>query len=111
VYGWPVLQRSRQPEEAREDERARRAAPAPALRFGSREWASAMGSAAVARIARQATAEEAVEEPPVAESEAPAPEPEAEADAAEAPPDDVAAEAQPEAAAALDALPEDQLPE
>jgi hypothetical protein len=66
-----VLDHRREQDVERQQERARPPQPAPALQFGTLGWASAMGSQAVARIARQ----------PVEELEAP----EAEAQEAEAP--------------------------
>jgi hypothetical protein len=76
-------------------ERPRAAEPAAPVRPGTREWASAVGSAAVARLARERmVAREEAEEEELEE------EPEAEA-----------AEALPEGAPDLDELPEDSLPE
>jgi hypothetical protein len=70
--------------------------PAP-VRAGSREWASAVGSAAVARLARERmVAREADEEEELEEEEAP------EAEGQEIPE---------EGLQAIDELPEDSLPE
>ena len=70
--------------------------PAP-VRVGSREWASAVGSAAVARLARERmVAREADEEEELEEEEAP------EAEGQEIPE---------EGLQAIDELPEDSLPE
>ena len=74
-------------------ERRREPEPAAPVRPGSREWASAVGSAAVARLARQRMV--AREEAEEVEEEAPE-----------------GAELAPEEAAGLEALPEDDtLPE
>ena len=70
--------------------------PAP-VRAGSREWASAVGSAAVARLARERmVAREADEEEELEEEPAEAPE---------------AEEIPEEGLQAIDELPEDSLPE
>ena len=74
--------------------------PAP-VRAGSREWASAVGSAAVARLARERmVAREADEEEELEEEPAEAPEAEAEGE-----------ELPDEGLQAIDELPEDSLPE
>ena len=67
--------------------------PAP-VRAGSREWASAVGSAAVARLARQRMVAREADEEEEAEEEQPE-----------------GAEIPEEGLAAIDELPEDALPE
>ena len=73
-YGSPVLDRKRDPEVERGEEKARTAAPAPPLQVGTRDWASAVGNQAVARAAASratlAREEVAEEEAPEAEAEA-----------------------------------------
>ena len=67
-----MLDRKRDPEVERGEEKARVPAPAPPLQVGTLGWASAVGSQAVARAAAsRATVarEEAEEEAPEAESE------------------------------------------
>lgn len=66
-----MLDHRREQDVERQQERARPPQPAPPLQFGTLGWASAMGSQAVARIARQ----------PVEELEAPEAEAEPAADA------------------------------
>lgn len=72
-----VLDHRRERDAERQQGRERPKQPTPALQFGTRRWASAMGNQAVARIARQpveeleeAEAESAVAEAPVDEAEA-----------------------------------------
>jgi hypothetical protein len=64
-----VVDRERDPEVQRGEERARPAAPAPPLQVGTRDWASAVGNQAVARAAssRATLAREEEEEAPEAE--------------------------------------------
>ena len=102
-YGSAVLDRKRDPEVERGEERARPAAPAPPVQVGTLGWASAVGNQAVARAAasRAGIARE------VAEEEAPEAEAEAEA-GAEADVGEEGAEA--EAEAVPEDLPE-ELPE
>lgn len=64
-----VLDRKRDPEVERGEEKARPAAPAPPLQVGTLDWASAVGNQAVARaaasratVAREEAEEEAPEE-------------------------------------------------
>src|SRR4051795_6609430 len=68
-YGCAVVDRERDPEVQRGEERARPAAPAPPLQVRTRDWASAMGNQAVARAAssRATLAREEEEEAPEAE--------------------------------------------
>jgi hypothetical protein len=69
-----VLDRKRDPEVERGEEKARPAAPAPPVQVGTLGWASAVGNQAVARAAAsRATVarEEAEEEVPEVEEEAP----------------------------------------
>ena len=81
-----MLDRRRESEYERDEQRARPQEPAPPLQLGTLGWASAVGNQAVARLARQTAEEEA----PEAEAEAaPGPEtmeegPEAEGDESEA---------------------------
>ena len=73
-YGSAVLDRKRDPEVERGEEKARPAAPAPPVQVGTLGWASAVGNQAVARAAAsRATVarEEAEEEVPEVEEEAP----------------------------------------
>jgi hypothetical protein len=74
-----VLDHRREQDAERQQGRERPKQPTPALQFGTRGWASAMGNQAVARIARQpveeleeaeAETESAVAEAPVDEAEA-----------------------------------------
>ena len=69
-----MLDRKRDPEVERGEEKARPAAPAPPVQVGTLGWASAVGNQAVARAAAsRATVarEEAEEEVPEVEEEAP----------------------------------------
>ncbi len=72
-----VLDHRREQDAERQQGRERPKQPTPALQFGTRDWASAVGNQAVARIARQpveeleeAEAESAVAEAPADEAEA-----------------------------------------
>jgi hypothetical protein len=68
-----VLDRKRDPEVERGEDKARPAAPAPPLQVGTPAWASAVGNQAVARAAASRASiarEEAEEEAPEAEAEA-----------------------------------------
>ncbi len=56
-----MLDRRREQEAEPGAERARRPEPAAPLRFRTPAWASAMGNQAVARLAREAAEEEALE--------------------------------------------------
>ena len=53
-----VLDHRRERDAERQQGRERPKQPTPALQFGTRDWASAMGNQAVARLARQAAEEE-----------------------------------------------------
>ena len=53
-----MLDRRREQDVERHEERARPQQPAPALQFGTLGWASAMGNQAVARLAREPAEEE-----------------------------------------------------
>jgi hypothetical protein len=107
----------RRHDETTDVERPRREpepAVAPAPRAGSLAWASAVGNAAVARMAaQQRVAREAVVEEEEQEVEAPEPAPDAvaEPEAPEAAPEAAEAPPETEGLAMLDALPEDSLPE
>ena len=74
-----MLDHRREQDAERQQGRERPKQPTPALQFGTRDWASAVGNQAVARIARQpveeleeaeAETESAVAEAPVDEAEA-----------------------------------------
>ena len=90
-----MLDRRRESEYERDEQRARPPEPAPPLQVGTLGWASAVGNQAVARLARQTTEQE----PPEDEAEAGAgvepgvederPEAEGEAPAAEELPDEL----------------------
>jgi len=92
---------------------SRERAPAPpkqAAPVSSLAWASAVGNQAVQRLARQTVAREAVEEAPPGDFAPEAAPADAAPAADEAPPGDFAPE-EAEGLAALDDLPEDELPE
>jgi len=74
-----VLDHRREQDAERKQGRVRPKQPTPALQFGTRDWASAVGNQAVARIARQP-----VDEVEAAEAETESAVAEAPLDAAEA---------------------------
>ena len=91
---------------------SRETASSPPAQEARVAWASAIGNQAVQRLARRTLAREAVEEEEEVDEGASAPEAveEAAPPADAAPPEDVAP-AEAEGLAALDDLPEDELPE
>jgi hypothetical protein len=110
-----VLDHRREQDSERQQGRERPKQQTPALQFGTRGWASAVGNQAVARIARQpveeleeAESESAAAEAPVDEAEAGMAPEGAEAEVGEAP--EVGEAAESEAEMIPDDLP-DELPE